>query len=126
MATLTYRSLAAWVLGYPTAAVADIERALENARAIGHAASLIFALIITSTTRINCADYTATKAQLDEAVALAGEKGASFWKVAGTVFQGCLSSLTGKAVDAVQIITSGIAALHSTGGWVFFRSSYCI
>ena len=126
VATLTYRSLAAWVLGYPTAAVADIERALENARAIGHAASLIFALIITSTTRINCADYTATKAQLDEAVGLAGEKGASFWKVAGTVFQGCLSSLTGKAVDAVQIITSGIAALHSTGGWVFFRSSYCI
>ena len=108
-----------WVLGYPTAAVADAERALRNARDIGHAASLIFALIITSMTRINCANYSAAKAQLDEAVVLAGEKGASFWKVAGTLLQGCLSSLTGKAADAIQLITSGIAAFQSTGARVF-------
>ena len=118
MATLTYRSLAAWALGYPTAAVADAERALRNAREIGHAASLIFALIITSTTRINCADYTATKAQFDEAVALAGEKGASFWKVAGTVLR-CLLALTGKATDAVQMITSGIAAFRANWSKIF-------
>jgi len=68
--------------------------------------------------RINCADYTAAKAQLDEAVALAGEKGASFWKVAGTMLVGCLSALSGKS-DAVQIISDGIAAFRSTGAMVF-------
>ncbi len=53
--------------------------------------------------------------EVDELVALADEKGSSFWKAHGMSMQGCLFALTGKASDAVQMITSGIAALRSTG-----------
>ena len=38
MALLSYRSLALWMLGYPEAALADADRALSDARDIGHAA----------------------------------------------------------------------------------------
>jgi predicted ATPase len=54
-------------------------------------------------------------AQLDEAIALANEKGALFWKAFGMVLQGCVLALTGNASDAVQTITSGITAFRSTG-----------
>jgi hypothetical protein len=55
------------------------------------------------------------RAQFDELVALADEKGALFWKVFGMMNQGCLLALTGKASDAVQMITSGLSAYRSTG-----------
>jgi len=41
---LAYRSLAMWLLGYPEAARRDAYDALQNAREIGQAATLIFAL----------------------------------------------------------------------------------
>ena len=44
VAVLSYRSSALWLLGYPDAALADVERALEDAREIGQAATLMHAL----------------------------------------------------------------------------------
>ena len=44
VAILCYRSLALWLLGYPEAALADAEHALKDAREIGHAATLMYAL----------------------------------------------------------------------------------
>ena len=41
---LSYRSLALWLLGYPEAALADADHALKDAREIGHAATLMYAL----------------------------------------------------------------------------------
>ena len=43
VAMLCYRSFAHWLLGYPQAARMDIERALKDAREIGHAATLMYA-----------------------------------------------------------------------------------
>jgi predicted ATPase len=40
---------------------------------------------------------------------------ASQWKALAVISQGCALALTGNASDAVQILTSGIAALRSTG-----------
>ena len=51
----------------------------------------------------------------DELVALADEKGALFWKAIGMMDQGCVLALTGKASDAVHMITSAITAWRSTG-----------
>ena len=70
---------------------------------------------IASLTHIHCGNYAAANAQFDEVVALADEKGALFWKATGMLKQGCLLALTGKASDAVQMITSGITAYRSTG-----------
>ena len=45
---MSWRSLACWLLGYPEAALADAEHALKDAREIGHAATLMYALYITA------------------------------------------------------------------------------
>jgi hypothetical protein len=57
---------------------------------------------------------------------LANEKGSLFWKALCTSMQGCLFALTDKAFDAIQMITSGVAALRSTGTtvWTPLHSSY--
>ena len=44
VAIMSYRSLALWLLGYPEAALADADHALKDAREIGQAATLMFAL----------------------------------------------------------------------------------
>ena len=61
-------------------------------------------------THILCGHYAAAKTQCDELSRLAEEKGALFWKAAGTMNLGCVLALTGKASEAVRVITSGIAA----------------
>jgi predicted ATPase len=112
---LSYRSFALWSLGYPTAALADADHALKDAREIGHAASLMFALAVTSWTLIQCANYATANIQLDEVIGLADEKGALYWKAQGMLEQGWLFALTGKASDAVHKITSSLAEWRSTG-----------
>jgi class 3 adenylate cyclase/predicted ATPase len=111
---LSGRALARWMLGYPEAALADANYALIDAREIGQAATLLFALQFTAYTHIHCGNYAAANAQADEAVDLANEKGASVWKARGVVIQGCVLALTGQSSDAVQKLTDGITVLRST------------
>ena len=90
------------VLGYPEAALADADRVLKDAREIGQAATLMYALAYGSMTHIHCGDYAAANAQLDELVGLAEEKGALLWKALAMVLRGRVLALTGKPSDAVQ------------------------
>jgi predicted ATPase len=112
---LLYRSLALWLLGYPEAALAATNDALEHARAIDHAATLMYALMHASLAHIHFGLYAAANAEADEVIALADEKGALIWKSLGTVLRGSVSALTGKPSDAVQMISSGISTYRSTG-----------
>ncbi len=112
---LSFRSIASWLLGYPDAALADAEHALKDAREIGHAATLMLALAFPSLTLLQRGDYAAVSARSAELVSLADEKSASFWKAYGSMNQGCGLIRTGKASDAVSIITSGLTAYRSTG-----------
>ena len=93
--------------------------ALKDAREIGHAATLMYALNQTTFTHIFCGSYATANAQLDEVVALADEKGALYWKPLGIALQGCVLALNGKASDAVHVIESGVTALRSTGATIF-------
>ena len=116
VAILSFRSLALWLLGYPDAALADANHALKDAREIGQAATLMYALNNTAIfAHIPCGNYAIANAQIDEVVALADEKRALLWKGLGMMDQGCILALNGKASDAVQMLTSGIAAYRSTG-----------
>jgi predicted ATPase len=126
VAVFSYRSLALWFRGYPQAALADTEHALKDAREIGQAATLMYALFHASLTNIQCGNYAAASAQADEVLALADEKGALFWKAFGMMNQGCVLALIGKASDAVQMTVAGITAWRSTGATVFtpFYLSY--
>jgi len=119
VSALAYRSIGLWLLGYPEAARADAERALEEAREVYQAATLMFALNLTILTHLLCRDYAAATARYDQLVVLAGEKGASFRKATGMTKQGCAMALAGKAANAVQMITTGITALRSTRSTIF-------
>ena len=115
VAIFSFRSIALWVLGYPNAALEDVKHALDNAREIGQVATLMYALTNTSPVLVGCGSYEVANAQLDELIALADEKGASYWKAIGMLFRGNLYALTGNASGAVQMITTGITAFRSTG-----------
>jgi predicted ATPase len=115
VAILSWKSLALWLLGYPEAALAETDHALKVARQIGDAATLMYALTFIPWTHIHCGNYTTARAQADEDVALAEEKGIVLWKGFGMMNQSQLLTLTNRASDAVQIITSAMAALRSTG-----------
>jgi tetratricopeptide (TPR) repeat protein len=116
---LFFRSWGLWLLGYPEAALADVDDALKDAREIGDAATLMYALNWTSWTHIHCGNHAAANAAANELVALADEKAAVMWKALGMVRQGLVLALTGKASDAVQTITAGLTTLRSTGATQF-------
>jgi predicted ATPase len=58
-------------------------------------------------------------AVLTELAQLVDEKGAAYWKALGVMTQGAFRLLTGKAFDAVRLLTSGLKAYQSTGATVF-------
>ncbi len=114
-ATLCWRSLAFWLLGYPEAALADTEHALTVAREIGHSATLMYVLNFSAWTHIHCGNYAAATALIDEFSALKDQTGSLFWAAWGMMQRGCVLALTDKVSDAVQTITSGVTAMRSTG-----------
>ena len=116
---LSFGSIASWLLGYPEAALADVDQALKDAREIGHAPSLMYSLAHTSLTHFLLRNYVAADAQARQLVAVAEEKSAPLWKAWGRTAQGSVLAETGKASDAVDQITSGIAAYRSTGATVW-------
>ena len=126
VSVLSYRSWALWFLGYPEAALANSDQAISDAREIGQAATLMYALLHVSFTHIHCGNYATANGVLNELAGLAGEKGALFWKAHGTAQQGCLFGLIGKASNAVERLTSGITAFRLTGStsWMPTRLSY--
>jgi class 3 adenylate cyclase/predicted ATPase len=118
-----YRSIALWLLGYSDAALADVNHALKNAREIGQAASLMFALHHASLTHVQFGNYAAASADVAELAALADEKGALLWKSLGITVQGWILALTGKASDAIQTINTGLTALRSTEATIWLPLS---
>jgi tetratricopeptide (TPR) repeat protein len=119
VALLSWRARTLWTLGYPDAALTDANHALMEAREIGQAPTLIFALLHALFTRMVCGNYTDATADADELVALAQEKTALSWKPLGMMNQGCLLVLKGRAFDAIQVMNSGIAAWRSTASTVW-------
>jgi class 3 adenylate cyclase/predicted ATPase len=119
VSVLSFRSLASWLLGFPEAGLADSEQALSYAREIGQAATLMYALTVTSFIHTYCGDYAAATAQSEEVIALAVDKSALFWKAAGMMRKGSVLALTGSASDAVGMIAAEITTLPSTGALAF-------
>jgi predicted ATPase len=126
VAILCYRSWAQWILGYPDVALADADCALKDAREIGQAATLMYALNVTSWFHMLCRDFVQVSAKANELIPLADEKGAKLWKALGVLNQGCSLVVTGKASDAVAKLTLGINAYSATGStiWLPYYQSY--
>jgi DNA-binding winged helix-turn-helix (wHTH) protein/predicted ATPase len=118
VATLIFRPLARWLLGYPDAVLEETERAIAAARATDHMPTLLFALSCTAFTHICCRDTATAAINLDECIALAQGK-VPFYTMLATTQRGCALAQTGKPADAVHMITSGTTGLRSTGATVF-------
>jgi class 3 adenylate cyclase/predicted ATPase len=120
VALLSVRSHNLWILGYPAAARSDAERALNEAREIGHAATLMYALWFASWLHMRDRAYAEAQLLLDKLAALVDEKDATlFWKATEIAFRGVLFAETGNASDAVRAITSGMTSLRSTGAALY-------
>jgi tetratricopeptide (TPR) repeat protein len=112
---LSLRSVDLWFLGYPDAALADADQALKDAREIGQATSLMFALGIPLAMLVQCGNYATATKHCDELIALANEKGALYWKAMGMLNRGNVLALTGRATDALHAMISGIDAYRLAG-----------
>jgi predicted ATPase len=112
---LSNRALALLLLGYPDRALTDADRAVEYARDAGQAASLMFALFHSLRVKLPRRNYEAALALADELFTLADEKSALFWKNCGVLGRGSAFALTGRAAEALETISSGLAALRTTG-----------
>ena len=119
VASLSLRSWARWLLGYPETGLAEIDHAINAARESAHAPTLMFALNMTCYTQACCRNYARANAQIDECMALAEEKGIMHWKFAAMAHRGCVLALIGKPAEAVQTISSGIDGWRSIGAAVF-------
>jgi class 3 adenylate cyclase/predicted ATPase len=118
-ATLSLRSLALWLLGYPETALAEIEHALKAARETVHAPTLMFALGMTTFTQICCRNYARASAQIDECATLASEKSASYWKAQAVAHRGSVTALIGNFAEAIQMIDAGIMETRSIGATIW-------
>jgi hypothetical protein len=109
---LSYRAYAQWVLGYPNAAIVDVERALRDAREIGQASTLMYALTHTGFMHVTCGNYRAATSEVDEPpapkdrallqaafAASADEKAPPFWAALGLLNRGYLCALTGEMLS---------------------------
>ena len=113
--SLSWRSIASWVLGYPENALADAERGLEVARESRHSFTLVYVLNFSIFPYISCGRFAAASALIDEFVLLKDQIKGEFWGGWGTVQKGCVLTLTGEVSEAVENIASGIAELRLTG-----------
>ena len=118
---LSFRSEGLWVLGHPQAALEDADRAVDDARDTVHAGSLMYALCISGLTHVFCGSYAAAKAQSEEAVALANEKRTPTCRQFALINIGCVSALTGKASEAVEMLTSELAVWQRLTGTTLWR-----
>jgi predicted ATPase len=115
----SFRSFALWLLGYPEAALRDTDDALINAREMGQAATLMYALAHAAIPFTLCGNRAAAAVHAQELVALSEAKGAPFWKAFGMMSQGSVLALAGKASDATEMLVSGISAWRTTGAIVW-------
>ena len=102
------------MLGYPDAALADADHAVRDAREIGQAATLMFALSNTCITHIWCKNYPTANAQVAEVIALADEKGAVLWKAAGNAQPRLLvgSLLTKLRRQSIRLLLEALLAVN--------------
>jgi predicted ATPase len=116
---LCFRSMALWLLGHPETARKDADGAVKQAREIGQAATSMYALVITPFTYLHSGDYATANRQLAEAIQLAEQKDAVFWKAWALMQSGCVDLLSGKPAEAVDKITSGVGLWRSTGSTLY-------
>ena len=85
----------------------------------GYANDLLYALLFSTWFHLLCyRNYAAAEISANELVTLADKTGALVWRDQGMIYQGCVLAMTGKASEAVNMISSGLFERRSTGATV--------
>jgi predicted ATPase len=119
VATMSFRSLALWLLGYPERALADANRVLKDAQEIGQAATLMFALTYAAKAQSHCGHFAHANSLLEQVIALTDQKSAPYWKDFGMSEQAYAMVATGHTSAAVHQFKLGMTTLCSTGATLF-------
>ena len=110
VAVYTMRSLALWILGFPDAALADAHQALKDARDIGQAATLMYALSVTLFATFLCGRYTTVEMQSHEVASVADDN------VRTRPQRGLAGVFSVLHLVRRVVLFDRIAGLHRTGG----------
>ena len=116
---LCWRSLAAWALGYPAAAISDADQAVGDGRDIDQAGSLMYALLLPSFTHTFCGNYATATALVNEVTVLADEKGSLIMKALGALVHAEILLLNDQATATLQSFIYGLDAFRSTKQTLF-------
>ena len=123
VATLSYRAMALWMLGYPDGALADSEQALADAREASQAASLMYAWAHAGWIYLWRGNYAEVENLSVRLVPLAEEKGAILWKALGGVYRACVTASTSNSEaiksKAIESYNSEMESYNSTGSTVW-------
>ena len=123
VATLSYRAMASWMLGYPEAALADIQQVQTDAHEIGQATTLMYALFHAAWIYLWRGDYVEVESLAARVIPLAEEKGATMWKGGGMLSMGCALALSDRPEamqhKALETLGTGLATWSSTGATIY-------
>src|SRR6516164_2571424 len=108
-----------WMLGYPKAALADIEQMLADAREIDQAATSMYASNHALLVYLMRGNYAEVERLAERQIRLAEEKGAMLWKAGAMTNKGCVFALTSNSDEAIELLTGGLATWSSTGATVW-------
>jgi predicted ATPase len=125
VSVLVYRAWIQCMLGYPERAITDASQGLKEAREIGLAATLMYALICEAYPLMFCGQFAAANAVVDEILTAADEKKAPIWKAYGTLLRGSLLALGGRADEAIRVVNSGLALYRSIEGRLLIPLHLC-
>jgi class 3 adenylate cyclase/predicted ATPase len=114
-----FRSWGRWILGYPDAALVDAKQAIEDAREIGNAGSVMVALACAGATYLLVQNYETANVIFDELSVLASEKTTQYWKAIGAIGKATTLAVTTKSSRAVHMLNSGVAKFRSTGSTLY-------
>ena len=114
VATLVYRSLVLCHLGYPESARVDVDEAVKDARDLGQAGTLVYAVGVGALSEIHCGRFRLAEARVEELFALSEKYGLPFWRGFGELLRGCIFVATDRGDHATQLIGSGLSVLAAT------------
>ncbi len=114
---VTGRGFLAWILlmlGHPGQAVALVERALAEARALGHQPTLAVVLQCRCTVAQFLDDHPAVALHAEALLAACASQGFAFWSAMGEIFRGWALARGGDVAAGTRHIQAGIAAHQAT------------
>jgi predicted ATPase/class 3 adenylate cyclase len=115
VATLSFKALILWLLGYPDQALKKIQETLVLAHELGHPFSLAQALVWTTWFHQYRRDDMAAREQAETVIRLSTEQGFSIWLAIASIFYGWALSMQGQRTEGIARLQRGLANFRATG-----------